>query len=91
MLCNLGNVEPLVDIMKKIMWRTCKSNVLDQINIPSQTEIVHYVTMSDLQSFYYQSEHHSSSINFNQKINRMKQNISGKGMTRETLKLVSNL
>ncbi|XP_050094766.1 E3 ubiquitin-protein ligase SHPRH [Anopheles aquasalis] len=52
-----GNAAPLLTVMSRIMWRTCKTAVLDQLGIPPQTERVHYVRMSDLQSLYYRTEH----------------------------------
>lgn len=48
----------MIEVLRKIMWRTCKTpEVLSQIQIPAQTELVHYVTMSDLETFFYIRQH----------------------------------
>lgn len=53
-----GNDKPIIEVLRKIMWRTCKTpDILEQIKIPAQTEIVHYVTMSDLETFFYGQQH----------------------------------
>ncbi|XP_053664769.1 E3 ubiquitin-protein ligase SHPRH [Anopheles marshallii] len=52
-----GNAEPLLTMMVRVMWRTCKHAVLDQLNIPPQTERIHHIRMSDLQSYFYRGEH----------------------------------
>lgn len=53
----LGNHENMIKILSKVMWRTCKKNVLSEINIPSQTEIIHSVEMTDLQNHFYGQVH----------------------------------
>lgn len=56
-----GNLLPYHDYMIKtlatVMWRTCKKNVLNEINIPDQTEIFHEVAMTDLQEYFYRQVH----------------------------------
>lgn len=49
------------------MWRTCKSSVNDELGIPPQTEIVHNITMSDLQSFFYNTQHTQCAVAFREK------------------------
>lgn len=62
--CN-ANILALVKILQKIMWRTCKSKeIMDQVNIPEQTELIHYVNMTDLEHFYYNREHAKCSKDF---------------------------
>ncbi|XP_059615593.1 E3 ubiquitin-protein ligase SHPRH [Phlebotomus argentipes] len=67
----LGDCGPLVKVLRKIMWRTCKSMVWDQIGIPLQKEIVHYVVMSDLQTFFYRSQHSLCRDAFVQKVKQV--------------------
>lgn len=52
-----GKHENMIHVLSKIMWRTCKKNVAQEINIPAQKEIIHYVSMSDLQKMFYQQVH----------------------------------
>lgn len=59
-LCNeyrAGHHDAIVNVLAKVMWRTCKKDVEDQINIPKQTEVLHQVAMSDLQKYYYRQAH----------------------------------
>lgn len=69
------NPKPLIDVLGKLMWRTCKADVLEQINIPPQTEIIHRIQMSDLESFFYMNQHEKYSNAFNANALRI-QNIS---------------
>lgn len=84
-----GNTKPLLDVLEKIMWRSCKNDVLDQINIPPQQNIVHYVTMSDLESFFYKSQHANYSFAFNEKAQKLRNDESMSNLNSHTLKLVS--
>ncbi|XP_055320162.1 E3 ubiquitin-protein ligase SHPRH [Sitodiplosis mosellana] len=60
-----ANIKPIVSVLRKIMWRTCKSKeIMDQVNIPEQTELVHHIHMSDLENYYYSKEHAKCSQNF---------------------------
>lgn len=59
-ICNQyrrGKYEEMIKILSKVMWRTCKKDVEDQINIPKQTEVMHTIDMSDLQKYYYRQAH----------------------------------
>jgi E3 ubiquitin-protein ligase SHPRH len=47
----------LIKMLCKIMWRTCKKDVMHEIQIPPQTELVHFVEMSDLQKCFYAQVH----------------------------------
>lgn len=84
-----GNIKPLVDVLKKIMWRTCKNDVLEQINIPIQETFVRYLNMSDVESFFYQMQHEKYSINFNLKSLKFENDLSISKMDNHTLNLVS--
>ncbi|KFB51654.1 AGAP007417-PA-like protein [Anopheles sinensis] len=66
-----GNAEPLLNTMVRIMWRTCKASVVDQLGIPPQTERVHYITMSDLQRYFYRSEHALCAQAFHEKARKI--------------------
>lgn len=55
---NFMDLKPILSVFEPIMWRTCKSKaIMEQINIPEQTELVHFMKMSDLEHFYYNCEH----------------------------------
>lgn len=60
-----ADVKPIVSVLQRIMWRTCKSKeIMEQVNIPEQTELVHFVDMTDLELFYYTKEHEKCSQDF---------------------------
>lgn len=48
---------PLLELLQHCMWRTCKSQVEDELGIPPQTEVVHRLELSNLESLYYREEH----------------------------------
>lgn len=85
----LGNPVPLLAVMSRIMWRTCKAAVLDQLGIPPQTEVVHHVTMSDLQSFFYRMEHARCAAAFHEKAEKLGNGICVSKMNIHTFNLVS--
>ncbi|XP_058123566.1 E3 ubiquitin-protein ligase SHPRH [Anopheles ziemanni] len=66
-----GNAEPLLNAMVRIMWRTCKASIVDQLGIPPQTERVHYTTMSDLQRHFYRTEHALCAQAFHEKARKI--------------------
>lgn len=59
-----GNPKKLINILSKVLWRTCKKDVEHEIQIPEQKEIIHYVEMSDLQKCFYQHVHTSTKPEF---------------------------
>ncbi|CAO1380733.1 unnamed protein product [Diamesa hyperborea] len=63
-----GNRTKLIKVLSHVMWRTSKKDVEDEINIPKQTEVMHYVDMSDLQSCYYKSVHNETQPAFQQNV-----------------------
>lgn len=70
------------------MWRTCKINVWQEIGIPPQTEILHNVTMSDTQAFFYSGQHALCANAFYEKANKLGKSLSMFKMNPKTLKLV---
>ena len=63
-----GNRSKLIKVLSHVMWRTSKKDVEDEINIPKQTEIMHYIDMTDLQSCYYKSVHKETQPTFQQNV-----------------------
>jgi E3 ubiquitin-protein ligase SHPRH len=49
-----GNKKPMVDALAKVLWRTTKRFVLEQINIPKQTEIIHWLSFSQFETHLYE-------------------------------------
>ncbi|KAM4695222.1 E3 ubiquitin-protein ligase SHPRH [Discoglossus pictus] len=48
---------PLYRLLAKIMWRSAKKDVLDQIQIPPQTEDVHWLHFSPVERHFYHRQH----------------------------------
>ncbi|XP_072178212.1 E3 ubiquitin-protein ligase SHPRH-like [Diadema setosum] len=59
-----GNREPLQKALCKIFWRTAKRDVLEQIAIPPQKEIIHWLNFSAVESHFYKRKHEECSTNF---------------------------
>ncbi|KAM8947387.1 E3 ubiquitin-protein ligase SHPRH [Pelodytes ibericus] len=48
---------PLYRLIAKIMWRSAKKDVLDQIQIPPQTDDVHWLHFSPVERHFYHRQH----------------------------------
>lgn len=87
-----GNYKPVINILQKVMWRTCKVDVVDELGIPPQSELVHYVVLSDLQTFFYRNEHAQYQRIFFEKSSKLiNSQLSVSRMSAHTFKLVSIL
>ncbi|XP_015713618.1 E3 ubiquitin-protein ligase SHPRH isoform X5 [Coturnix japonica] len=51
------NSQPLYSLIAKIMWRSAKKDVIDQIQIPPQTENVHWLHFSPVERHFYHRQH----------------------------------
>ncbi|XP_078699866.1 LOW QUALITY PROTEIN: E3 ubiquitin-protein ligase SHPRH-like [Branchiostoma floridae x Branchiostoma belcheri] len=56
-----GNPRPMYEVISKVMWRTAKKDVLDQINLPGQTEEVHWLKFSPVEEHFYRRKHEDCS------------------------------
>uniref|UniRef100_A0A182WJB3 RING-type domain-containing protein n=1 Tax=Anopheles minimus TaxID=112268 RepID=A0A182WJB3_9DIPT len=83
-----GNAEPLLTMMARVIWRTCKHAVLDQLGIPPQTERIHYIRMSDLQSYFYRGEHIQCAQAFHDKARKIGLSLRMAQMNIQTLNLL---
>ncbi|XP_048083229.1 E3 ubiquitin-protein ligase SHPRH isoform X1 [Alosa alosa] len=52
-----GNTEPLYNLMGRLLWRSAKKDVIDQIQIPPQMEEIHWLRFSPVESHFYQRQH----------------------------------
>lgn len=59
-----GKPNGMIKVLSRVMWRTCKKNVEHEIQIPKQTEVMHEITMTDLQKVYYQQVHNQTKPEF---------------------------
>ncbi|NXN37348.1 SHPRH ligase, partial [Rhinoptilus africanus] len=51
------NPRPLYSLIAKLMWRSAKKDVIDQIQIPPQTENVHWLHFSPVERHFYHRQH----------------------------------
>ncbi|XP_029449895.1 E3 ubiquitin-protein ligase SHPRH [Rhinatrema bivittatum] len=51
------NPQPLYHLIAKIMWRSAKKDVIDQIQIPPQIEEVHWLQFSPVEHHFYHRQH----------------------------------
>uniref|UniRef100_A0A7N4P2F5 E3 ubiquitin-protein ligase SHPRH n=1 Tax=Sarcophilus harrisii TaxID=9305 RepID=A0A7N4P2F5_SARHA len=51
------NPQPLYELIAKIMWRSAKKDVIDQIQIPPQTEDIHWLHFSPVERHFYHRQH----------------------------------
>nr|XP_006814870.1 PREDICTED: E3 ubiquitin-protein ligase SHPRH-like [Saccoglossus kowalevskii] len=56
-----GNFTPINEVVAKVLWRTAKKDVLDQINIPAQTQKTHWLKFSPVEDYFYQRKHQDCS------------------------------
>ncbi|KAJ8353204.1 hypothetical protein SKAU_G00207710 [Synaphobranchus kaupii] len=52
-----GSTEPLYHLIGQLMWRSAKKDVIDQIQIPPQTEEVHWLNFSPVEGHFYHRQH----------------------------------
>ncbi|XP_077395210.1 E3 ubiquitin-protein ligase SHPRH isoform X2 [Festucalex cinctus] len=52
-----GNTEPLYSVVAQLLWRSAKKDVIDQIQIPAQTEEVHWLRFSPVEGHFYHRQH----------------------------------
>lgn len=52
-----GNTEPLYNMIGQLLWRSAKKDVIDQIQIPPQTEEVHWLRFSPVEGHFYHRQH----------------------------------
>ncbi|XP_060526176.1 E3 ubiquitin-protein ligase SHPRH isoform X2 [Cylas formicarius] len=59
-----GDKDAMYDFLGKVLWRTSKRSVWDQMNIPHQTYELHALEFSAVEKFFYNSEHELSAKTF---------------------------
>nr|XP_055027595.1 E3 ubiquitin-protein ligase SHPRH isoform X2 [Misgurnus anguillicaudatus] len=52
-----GNTGPLYNVIGQLLWRSAKKDVIDQIQIPPQTEEIHWLNFSPVEGHFYHRQH----------------------------------
>ncbi|KAJ8314753.1 hypothetical protein KUTeg_006903 [Tegillarca granosa] len=55
-----GIFQPMYDAVTNVLWRTSKKDVIDQINLPDQTEHLHWLTFSPVEDHFYRRQYFNS-------------------------------
>ncbi|XP_073834180.1 E3 ubiquitin-protein ligase SHPRH isoform X2 [Musca autumnalis] len=58
----------LVKVLQKCMWRTWKSQIADELQIPPQQQIVHRIEFDNLEKFFYNEQHEECQAMFMQNV-----------------------
>ncbi|KAK3927321.1 E3 ubiquitin-protein ligase SHPRH [Frankliniella fusca] len=82
--CN-GNKVPMYTLLANIMWRSSKVDVLDQIQIPQQTELLCWNDFSPVEQHFYLRTHQECSNDFIEKLSKFE----SLDWTLESLKVVT--
>ncbi|KAK9884497.1 hypothetical protein WA026_007338 [Henosepilachna vigintioctopunctata] len=83
-----GNVGPLSSYLSKIMWRSSKAEVIDQIDIPIQVSKEHALEFSAVEKFFYNKEHELSSQAFLSSLKNLDTNIPLAKLDKSSLKKI---
>ncbi|KAL4232699.1 hypothetical protein ACF0H5_007387 [Mactra antiquata] len=49
--------QPMYDLLTSTLWRTVKDDVVDQINIPAQSDGTHWLTFSPVEEHFYRRQY----------------------------------
>lgn len=66
---NSSTVPELLNVLQKCMWRTCKTQISSELNIPSQIEITHRIEFDNLEKLFYNEQHSECRSNFMANVN----------------------
>ena len=85
-----GRTSKLESLLAKYMWRTAKRDVLNQIEIPEQSEEIHFLQFSPIEEHFYRRQHIECAQEVQRKINRFGLNLamSMSELDRKTLGLI---
>lgn len=64
--------ELVYELFGQLVWRTCKTDVLDQLGIPKQSEVLHWTAFSPLETHFYKRQYETCSNKILEKINDSK-------------------
>ena len=66
----LGDKAPLEKALSRVLWRTAKADVIDQIDIPDQSQEIHWLQFSPVEEHFYRRQHIECAQDVQRKINR---------------------
>lgn len=61
----------LYEVFGQLIWRTGKQHVLDQLGIPPQTEVIHWLNFSPVETHFYKQQFEICSTHIMEKIQRL--------------------
>lgn len=66
----------MINILQKCMWRTCKTQIASELEIPPQQEIVHRVQFDNFEKLFYNEQHAECRIKFLENVLKYSQRMS---------------
>ena len=69
--------DKLTDLLAPIFWRTRKSQVLDQIRVPPQSEEVHWLNFSPVEEHFYKQQAIDCAHDALERLNKFKERNGG--------------
>ncbi|XP_072036001.1 LOW QUALITY PROTEIN: E3 ubiquitin-protein ligase SHPRH-like [Amphiura filiformis] len=66
-----GNQKPMKQVLADVLWRSAKKDVIQQIDIPPQTEQVHWLKFSPVEAHFYKRKHEDCTQDFSHVVNRL--------------------
>ncbi|KAI0211430.1 E3 ubiquitin-protein ligase SHPRH [Lamellibrachia satsuma] len=87
-----GKRDALEAVVMKVLWRTAKKDVLDQLSLPAQTEDIHWLTFSPVEEHFYRSQYNDSTDQARKNFRKWKETQTKlSSLTRRTLHHVAAL
>lgn len=83
-----GHVEPITDYFAQVMWRSSKNEVYEQINIPKQTIVDHWLDFSAIEKYFYGKEHSLSRIDILNKLKKFDLSLHLAKIDKQSLKKI---
>ncbi|XP_044258765.1 E3 ubiquitin-protein ligase SHPRH [Tribolium madens] len=83
-----GNHEPMLKFLSEVLWRSSKDEIIDQINIPKQTIIEHWLSFSAVEQYFYRCEHKTSREAFSNKVRAYEPDLPLQSLDKSSLKSV---
>ncbi|XP_046392650.1 E3 ubiquitin-protein ligase SHPRH isoform X2 [Ischnura elegans] len=86
----LGDRKPFYEAISKVMWRSCKKDVIDQIRIPPQWEKVYWLKFCPTEEHFYRKQHLQCSRSALSALAPFEDNIKLDSLDRQSLSKILN-
>ncbi|XP_047740431.1 E3 ubiquitin-protein ligase SHPRH [Hyalella azteca] len=80
-----GDVGPLHALLPGLMWRNTKKDIIHQIDLPPQTETIHWVQFSGVEEHFYRQLHNECSRDARHRLSKFGDRVRLGDLDRKTL------